>query len=148
MRILRTRTIVVLAAFLLGPSVTGVLGATTSKKYVFKPGVTLEIGADMGDGVRLDTVQFDLPDGSGGRMRLSGVPRADVSIANGGPEPIRVGIAIAVFDADGNLVAVGSSGSKLLSIKSQRVSYYTLSFDHVNNRIHEGATFQITVETK
>jgi len=135
---------------LLGATVAGAAGTPLmSKTYKFKAGVALEIGAAMEDGVRLDTVRFRLPDEGGGLpFRLGAGVRAEVAVSNLGSSPCKVGVAIALFDAEGRLVGVASGGSALMAIKPERTSTYNLSFKDVNNRVAEAVSFQISVERK
>ena len=72
----------------------------------------------------------------------------DVTISNLGDEAKKVGIAIALYDADGRLVGVASGGSKLVAIKPDRKSTYELNFADVGNMAHRAATFQISLEAK
>ena len=120
-----------------------------SKTYEFKEGVTLEVGAETDTGLRLDTVQLTLPSTTGGRfLRTGGLVRAEISISNTIDESRKVGIAIALFDAQGRLVGVASGGTKLLPIKPQRQRTYDLVFDYVNEDAYKATTFQISVEAK
>ena len=123
--------------------------ATLSKKFKFRSDTVLEIGEDVGDGVRLDSVKFMMPEaGSTGMMRNSGLGRAEVTVSNTGQESRKVGVAIAVFNDAGDLVAVASGGSVVRGIRPFRQVGYSLDFDYVNNDLTSATTFQITVETK
>ncbi len=122
--------------------------ALTSKTYKFKEGVILQIGASA-DGLRLDNVSFRVPKAKEGRLfRTSGSVKAQVAISNEGAESRRVGIAIALFDSEGNLVGVASGGSRWLPVKPERQNTYVLVFDDVNELAHQAATFQISIETR
>lgn len=118
--------------------------AWSSKTYVFKSGTKLEVGADLGDGLTLKSVEFLLPDDD----RAGAPVKADVAIANGSDAPEKIGIAIALFAEDGALVGVASGSSKFLAIKPGRISFYVLEFQNVSERIGDAARFQITVESK
>lgn len=120
-----------------------------AKSYQFKPGVTLEIAESLGDGVRVDSIRFRVPEPPEGTdQRLGGVPKATVAVSNVGASARRVGIAVALLDAGGGLVGVASAGSKLLPIKPNRQVEFTLAFDHVNDRAGEAASFKIALETR
>ncbi len=122
--------------------------ALTSKTYKFKEGVILQIGATA-DGLRLDNVSFRLPEAKNGKLfRTSGSVKATVAVSNESGESRRVGIAIALYDAEGRLVAVASGGSRWLPVKPQRQNTYVLVFDDVNALAHQAATFQISIETR
>ena len=120
-----------------------------SKSFQFKPDVTLEIAATSDDQLRLDSVQFSLPPKSGRRiLRTGGHVKAEVAISNLGESGQRVGVAIALFDASGNLVGVASGGTGLMPLKRDRQRSFTLLFDDVNARVDTATTFQITVEAR
>ena len=85
---------------------------------------------------------------SRGRGNPGGPVRAEVAISNNGSKPMQVGIAMALFDEEGRLVGVASGGSKLLAIKPDRQSLYTLVVKDVNSRAHRASTFQITIERR
>jgi hypothetical protein len=124
--------------------------AMPSKQYVFKPHVELKIGAELRDdrhALRLETVQFRFPDRDR-VIRFGDAVQCDVSISNLGTEAVKVGVAIAAFDAEGNLLGVASGGSKWMPIKPDRRSYYTVRFTDVNDRMDEASSFQITLEPK
>ena len=121
--------------------------ALVSKSYKFKEGVTLDLGVTAEGGLRVDTVEFHFPSGRK-ILGFGGKIRADVAISNNSDSAKKVGIAIALFDAYGRLVGVASGGSKLLAIKPERQSLYSLAFDDVNNEASAAASFQITIEAK
>lgn len=120
-----------------------------SKQFQFKPATTLEIGATTADELRLDSVQFALPPSDGGRfLRTGGHVKAEVAVSNVGTSTRRVGLAIALFDAEDRLVGVASGGTGLMPLKSDRQRTFTLVFDDVNAAAARATTFQITMEIK
>ncbi len=134
---------IVAAAF---PSGAGELFART---YKFKPGVRLEIGAEVTAGLRLDHVRF-YRSASLGRRMLGGDDRwhVEVRLTNTGQSPERFGIAFAVLDEEGQLLGVASGGSKLLPVKPGRHSYYTLTFEDVHRELDRAASFMVAVEPR
>ena len=126
----------------------GIEAALISRIFEFKSGVTLEVGASTGDGLRLDTVRFQLPSTVDGSFRSGGLATATVAVSNTTETSGKVGIAIALFDDDGKLVGVASGGTKLTSIKSDRQKTFTLVFDHVNGEASRAKTFQVTLESR
>lgn len=121
---------------------------TFSKKYRFVLDKTLEMGETLGDGMRLDSVQFVMPATDGKILRIGGVPEAVVAISNMSQESVKVGIAVAVFDEEGRLLGVASGGSAMRGIRALRQVGYSLKFDWVNGEMTKAATFQVSVETK
>jgi hypothetical protein len=126
----------------------GATAALISRVFEFKPGVTLEVGASTDDGMRLDSVRFQLPSAGDGSFRSGGLATATVAVSNTTEASSKVGIAIALFDEGGKLVGVASGGTKLTSIKGDRQKSFTLVFDHVNDAAFKTKTFQITLESK
>jgi len=116
-----------------------------SKAYTFKPGTTLEVGTEMPGGLRLDSVEFLLPAEGGERGTFSG-PKIKVSISNLGTAAAKVGVSIAVTDAEGRLVGVASGGTKLFPLRADRQIVYTLSVDGVRTELAAGTVFRISVE--
>lgn len=120
-----------------------------SKSYVFKAGVTLELGAETADGLRVDSVQFKLPATVGDRTsRVGGLTSAQVAVSNIGASSQKVGVAIALFDDEGRLLGVASGGTSLVAIKAGRQKAYTLVFDNVNTQTHRATKFQLSLESK
>jgi len=146
MRVSRISALLVSSLLLVAPSVQA---DTFSKKYRFVLDKTLEMGEALGEGMRLDSVQFNLPAPSGEKiLRIGGVPEAVVAISNLSQESVKVGIALAVFDEEGRLLGVASGGSAMRGIHAYRQIGYSLKFDYVNGEMTKAATFQVSVETK
>ena len=122
---------------------------TFSKKYRFVLDKTLEIGEAVGEGMRLDSVQFVFPAATEGKiLRIGGVPEAVVAVSNMSQESVKVGIAVAVYDEEGRLLGVASGGSAMRGIRALRQVGYSLKFDYVIGEMTKAATFQVSVETK
>ena len=117
-----------------------------SKAYAFKPDTTLQVGADMPGGLRLDSVEFVLPKGDASQAGTFEGPKVKVSISNLGTAAAKIGVAIAVTDADGQLVGVASGGTKLFPLRAGRQIVYTLSVDSVRAELSKGTVFRISVE--
>ena len=117
-----------------------------SKAYAFKAGTTLEINAELPGSIRLDSVQFLLPQADPAKEGVFGGPKAKVSISNLGSVSQKVGIVIAVTDADGRLLGVASGGTKLFPLRADRQIFYTLPFDSVRSELSKGTVFRISIE--
>ena len=116
-----------------------------SKAYAFKPDTILEVGTEMPGGLRLDTVEFVLPkDGEQGG--LFGGPKVKVGISNLGDRAVKIGVALAVTDADGRLVGVAGGGTKLFPVRADRAIVYTLAINGVRSELASGTVFRISVE--
>jgi hypothetical protein len=120
-----------------------------SKTFEFKNAVTLEVGAANQDGLRLDTVRFQLPSPSSNRWMPSGrTVNVQVALSNTTDKSMKVGIAVALFDEAGRLVGAATGGTKLMPIKPGRQKDYKLVFDGANGEAYLAKTFQISIETK
>ena len=120
-----------------------------AKTYQFKTGVTLEIAEALDSGLRVDSVRFRVPEArDGADPRLAGLSKATVAVSNVGDKARRVGIAVALLDAQGGLLGVASAGTKLLPIRPNRQVEFTLVFDHVNERAGEAVSFKLALESR
>ncbi len=144
----RGLAVLLATATLAGLGLQPLHAALFSKRYQFKNGVKLELGVALPGGLRVDNVQFTIPGAGSTRARVDGPGRADVAISNDSKESRRVGIALALYDGEGRLLAVASGGSRFLPLKPDRQATYTLVFDDVNSEIHKAMTFQISIEPR
>ncbi len=120
-----------------------------SKRFGFRQGVILEIGAATEDGARIDNVRFNVPTKVRGQIsRVGGLFSAEIAISNTSSSSVRAGIAIALFDSQGQLVGAAGGGSKLGVIKPGRQKSFTLVFDGVNAAAGNADEFVISVETR
>jgi hypothetical protein len=120
-----------------------------SRSYEFKQGATLELGVATEDGLRVDTLRFNVPATTGGRYhRTGGAVTVDVALSNTAEAASKVGIAVALFDDQSRLLGVASGGSRLVALKPDRQKTYRLIFEDVNAEAFRAATFQISVESK
>jgi hypothetical protein len=117
-----------------------------SKAYTFKAGTILEVNAEMPGGLRLDSVEFVFPKKDTSEGGTFSIPKVKVSISNLGTSSAKVGVAIAVTDADGKLVGVASGGTKLFPLRADRQIVYTMSVDGVRAELANGTVFRISVE--
>jgi hypothetical protein len=121
---------------------------TFSKAYEFKPNTVLQIGADVGGGVRLDSVEFILSKDDGSPSGLFSGPKVKVTVSNGSNGSRKIGVALAVVDPENRLVAVASGGTKLFPLRSGRQIVYSLDIDGVMNELSHGTAFRISVEPR
>lgn len=115
-----------------------------AKSYEFKPNVRLEVGFDLGLSLRLESIEFEVPEGAPGSFGAS--PRAKVVVSNLGKESRRIGIAIAAEDSEGSIVAAGTGGTKMFPLRAERQMSYAISFPDVHSRIREARVFRISFE--
>ena len=117
-----------------------------SKAYAFKPNTVLEVGTEMPGGLRLDSVQFIISNDPSAEGSVFSGPKVKVGISNLGQKSVKIGVAIAVTDADGKLVGVASGGTKLFPMRSDRAIVYSLSIGGVKSELANGTVFRISVE--
>jgi len=121
---------------------------TFSKAYEFQPNTVLQVNADVGNGVRLDSVEFVLSKDDGSPAGLFAGPKVKVTVSNLAESGRKIGIALAVADAENRLVAVASGGTKLFPLRGGRQIVYTLDIDGVMNELPRGTAFRISVEPR
>lgn len=136
----------VVMAALLAVAASDARAELFSKAYAFKPDTVLEVGSEVPGGLRLDSVEFVVPKEGAERGGLFGGPKVKVGISNLGAKAVKIGVAIAVTDADGRLVGVASGGTKLFPVRADRAIVYTLPISGVRSALAEGTVFRISVE--
>ena len=138
--------------FVVGLWVCGLAAAAgaqvASKKFEWSPinGVQ-EI--DVQDGkVVVSQVDFDLGSTLAGTPIRKSSAKVKLRVDNNGYLDEEVGIAVVVFDAEGNVVAAGSSGTKWGFLNKGDRTYYTIDFPYVYRRFEKAANFLVTIETR
>jgi len=145
------RGVVWVLAWVLGSGLAGSQSVASSellsKRYEFQNDVVLKTSAEVAEGLRLDTVHFKMPVPKGDRLvRSGGLPTARVAVSNTSDGSIKVAVAIALYDADGRMLAVARASK--MSVRAGRQKTLTLYFDGVNAQAHKAAEFQISLESK
>jgi hypothetical protein len=135
-------------ALVAGLFVSSQLGAEHfSARYDFSPEKWIRLGAKAGS-LELQDIEFQLPAYVGPRkLGIKGRNQATLNLKNYGDTRMRVQVAIALFDSDGNLVGCGTTGTKMVGTKPGDAETFFVSFDYVNERIGTAKTFYLTVET-
>jgi hypothetical protein len=137
-----------LAAAVLAASVSPASGQAATKKFDWHP----ENGSqdiDVQDGkVAVSNVLWDM----GGTMKGTPLRKSSanvrVRIDNNGSQDAEVGVAVVVFDAEGNVVAAGSNGTKWGFLNKGDRTYYSIDFPYVYRRLDQAANFIVTLETR
>lgn len=118
---------------------------TSFKTFKFKPNTVLDVGADVVGGLRLDTIEFQVPQ-EGDQPTSFTQPKVKIAISNLGKESVRVGIILALLDEEGRLVGVASGGTRLFPLRPERQMTYALSFNDVHADVAKASLFKISVE--
>ena len=119
-----------------------------TKKYPWQPvGGVQDIDVQTED-VVVGQVVFDL----GGTMKGTPIRKSSakvrVRIDNNGMTDEEVGVAVVVFDKEGNVVAAGSNGTKWGYLNKGDRTYYNIDFPYVYRRLDDAANFIVTLETR
>src|SRR4051812_5599120 len=93
-------------------------------------------------------VAFDLGSTLKGTPIRKSSAKVKVRIDNNGQSDEEVGVAIVVFDSEGNVVAAGSNGTKWGYLNKGARTYYDIDFPYVYRRLDKAASFVVTLETR
>lgn len=99
--------------------------------------------------VVVQDIKFEFPSYIGPKkLDIKGVPQAVVNIKNYGESAMKVRLAIALFDAEGNLVGCGTTASKFGYTRAGKEEKVVIGFNNVKTRLMEAKYFLLTVETE
>jgi len=132
--------LLVLVALLAPPSGA----ATVSKKFMLEKNRPVSVDLSAGQ-VRVEQVLFEFP---ASVLRIETAGKARVVVLNGTAAKARVGLALALFDAEGNLVAAGAGGNKGGQVAPGEKAEFSVFFYYVTEQILSATSFQITLEVK
>ena len=143
MRFGRLASAAVFAAFLSAP----LFAQATTKKYDWAP-INGVQEVDVRDG---EVVVSQLIFNQGSTLKGTPIRKSSadvrVRIDNNGLTDQQVGVAVVVFDAEGNVVAAGSNGTKWGYLNKGDRTYYNIDFPYVYRRMDQAAKFIVTIET-
>jgi len=144
MRFRRLSLGILLAAGLAAPAGAGV----ASKKFEWSPVNGLQDISVESDNVVVGQIEFDLGTTLKGTPIRKSSAKARLRVDNNGFLDEEVGVAVVVFDAEGNVVAAGSSGTKWGFLNRGDRTYYTIDFPYLYRRFDKAASFMISIETR
>jgi hypothetical protein len=98
--------------------------------------------------VSVNQITFDLGSTLKGTPIRKSSAKAKLRVDNNGFIDAEVGVAVVVFDEEGNVVATGSGGTQWGYLNKGDRSYYTVDFTYVYRNFDKAKTFLITLETK
>jgi len=96
--------------------------------------------------IAISEIRFDLGD-TFKPLRVSSA-KAVVRVDNNSARDQEVGVALAVFDADGTMLAAGSGGIKVGNLNKGERDTFTVRFPYVYRNLKNASYFYLTVETK
>ena len=73
-------------------------------------------------------------------------PEAAVKLENASDAAAAVGVAIVLFDAEGNVVATGAGGTRVGWLEPGERDTTTIRFPYVNRNLDKAKTFTLTLE--
>jgi hypothetical protein len=116
-----------------------------TQKYDWKPVNGIQEVHVESNRVVLSQIEFDL----GQKMTpfRSSTARAIARVDNNGYIPQEVGVAVAVYDAEGNLIAAGSGGVKVGYLSKGERDTFTIHFPYVYRNLDQAASFVVSLET-
>jgi hypothetical protein len=98
-----------------------------------------------GDEVRTDVIRFDWPSAV---LGVKSGYKAVVKVVNSSTKQVSAGLAVALYDGDGKLLGAGTTGTKIGTIDPGDSAEFTVSFDHVIERLSQTTQFQIALQTR
>ena len=130
------------ALFVAAPLCAGV----ATQKYDWKPVNGVQEVHVESDHVVVSSIEFD----TGDRLKplQASSAKAVARVDNNGFLAYETGVAIVVFDADGNIVAAGSGGVKLGYLGKGERDTFTIRFPYVYRGLANAKTFLVTLETQ
>jgi hypothetical protein len=117
-----------------------------TKKFDWQPvGGIQKLAMDSND-IAISQIKFDLGDTIAPIRRSTA--KAVVRVDNNSERDQEVGVAIAVFDDQGNLLAAGSGGNKVGELNKGDREEFTVAFPYVYRNLKNARSFLVTIETK
>jgi hypothetical protein len=135
---------VALAAALAAPASAQV----ATKKFPWQPVAGVQNIEVATESVVVGQVVFDLGSVMKGTPLRKSSANVRIRIDNNSEVDEEVGVAVVVFDAEGNVVAAGSNGTKWGYLNKGQRTYYNIDFPYVYRRLDEAANFIVTLETR
>lgn len=142
--ILRKASLGLLAAALAAP----VAADQITKKFDWRPVNGVQEIQVEAQHVVVSQVSFDLGSTLKGTPVRKSSAKAVLRVDNNGFIDEEVGIAVVVFDEEGNVVATGSGGTQWGYLNKGDRAYYKVTFPYVYRNFDRAKSFLITLEVK
>ncbi len=140
---MRKAILFVAAACLAAP-----LGAQqATKKFDYKPLDGIQTVSLAIDQVKINQIVFKTGKAIGGPLRRSDA-ECVIRIDNDGLVPVQAGVAVALFDEEGNLVAAGSGGTRVGWLSAGERDTCAIRFPFVYRHMDKAKTFLVTLEVQ
>jgi hypothetical protein len=118
--------------------------STNSARYRFEGNKWLALDLSVGD-LRAEAIRFEWP---ATVLRIKTAYKALVKITNGSSRNVRIGLAVALYDADGKLIGAGTTGTTLGTVNPGDTAQFAIEFSHVSERLEQAAQFHIALESR
>lgn len=117
-----------------------------TKKFDWRPVAGVQDVSVEVNKVVVSSIRFDLGD-TVEPLRYSSA-KAVARVDNNSWVSQEVGVAIAIFDQDGNMIAAGNGGVKVGYLPAGERETFTVRFPYVYRHLDRAKTFLVTLETK
>jgi hypothetical protein len=117
-----------------------------TKKFDWQPVGGIQKVDLTSNEVAISEIRFDLGS-TVPPIRVSS-SKAIVRVDNNSQRDQEVGVAIAVFDEQGNLLAAGDGGNKVGELNKGEREEFTVRFSYVYRNLKDAKSFLVTLETK
>jgi hypothetical protein len=135
--------------FLLAAAAASTAGADqVTKKFEWQPVAGAQDIQMEVQRIHVNQITFDLGSTLKGTPVRKSSAKATLRVDNNGFIDAEVGIAVVVFDEEGNVVATGSGGTQWGFLNKGDRAYYKVDFPYVYRYFDRAKTFQITLETR
>jgi hypothetical protein len=122
------------------------LGAQqATKKFDYKPVDGIQTISLAIDQVKVSQIVFKPGKTVGGPVRRSDA-ECVIRIDNDGPVAVQTGVAVALFDEAGNLVAAGSGGTRAGWLSAGEHAASAIRFPFVYRNMEKAKSFLVTLE--
>jgi hypothetical protein len=118
-----------------------------TKKFDYKPVDGIQTISLAIDKVKINQIVFKTGKAVGGPLRRSDA-ECVIRIDNDGLTPVQAGVAVALFDEEGNLVAAGSGGTRVGWLSSGERDTSAIRFPLVYRNMDKAKTFLVTLEVQ
>ena len=98
--------------------------------------------------IQVNQITFDLGSTLKGTPIRKSSAKAKLRVDNNGFIDAEVGVAVVVFDEEGNVVATGSGGTQWGYLNKGDRAYYTVDFPYMYRNFARAKSFLISLETK
>jgi hypothetical protein len=118
-----------------------------TKRFDYKPIDGIQTISLVLDQVKINQIVFKPGKAIGGPLRRSDA-ECVIRIDNDGQVPVQAGVAVALYDEDGNLVAAGSGGTRVGWLSAGERDTSAIRFPFVYRHMEKAKTFLVTLEVQ